>query len=212
MNHSTCAERRPWRARPRPARTVAAVIAAVMAALLAAACSGSPSSTGSGGAPNARGSVNSSSLVGYSHCMRSHGVPNYPDPGGGNTLPDGLPKVGPQQLGVSPSQLQGAQQACQHLLPTGGSLQQQESQCMQNNDCSPALEEQMLTADRKLARCMRSHGVPNFPDPANGGSGAPFFPISSAGISEAASRTPRFVHELGECARLVGDNAPESFG
>jgi len=128
MNHSTCAERRPWRARPRPARTLAAVIAAVMAALLAAACSGSPSSTGSGGAPNARGSVNSSSLVGYSHCMRSHGVPNYPDPGGGNTLPDGLPKVGPQQLGVSPSQLQGAQQACQHLLPTGGSLQQQESQ------------------------------------------------------------------------------------
>jgi len=212
MNHSTCAERRPWRARPRPARTLAAVIAAVMAALLAAACSGSPSSTGSGGAPNARGSVNSSSLVGYSHCMRSHGVPNYPDPGGGNTLPDGLPKVGPQQLGVSPSQLQGAQQACQHLLPTGGSLQQQESQCMQNNDCSPALEEQMLTADRKLARCMRSHGVPNFPDPTNGGSGAPFFPISSAGISEAASRTPQFVHELSECARLVRDNAPESFG
>ena len=201
MNHSTGASRTP-----------AAVIVAVVAALLAAACSGSPSSTGSGGSPSARGSVNSSSLVGYSHCMRSHGVPNYPDPGGGNTLADGLPKVGPQQLGVSPSRLQGAQQACQHLLPTGGSLQQQEARCMQNNDCSPALEEQMLTADRKLARCMRSHGVPNFPDPTNGGSGAPFFPISSAGISEAASRTPRFVHELGECARLVGDNAPESFG
>jgi hypothetical protein len=144
--------------------------------------------------------------------MRSHGVPNYPDPGGGNTLPDGLPKVGPRQLGVSSSQLQGAQQACQHLLPAGGSLQQQESRCMQANDCSPALVEQMLTADRNLARCMRSHGVPNFPDPANGGSGAPFFPISRAGISEAASRTPRFVHELGECARLVGDHAPESFG
>ena len=211
MNHSTCAERRPWRARPRPARTLAAVIAAVMAALLAAACSGSPSSTGSGGAPNARGSVNSSSLVGYSHCMRSHGVPNYPDPGGGNTLPDGLPKVGPQQLGVSPSQLQGAQQACQHLLPTGGSLQQQESQCMQNNDCSPALEEQMLTADRKLARCMRSHGVPNFPDPTNGGASGPVFNITKAGISDAASHTGQFIAKLNECGRLVGSNAPESF-
>jgi hypothetical protein len=70
---------------------------------------------------------------------------------------------------------------------------------MQDSDCSPALEEQMLTADRKLARCMRSHGVANFPDPANGGSGAPFFPISSAGISDAASRAPRFVRELSAC-------------
>jgi hypothetical protein len=156
--------------------------------------------------------VNSSSLVGYSHCVRSHGVPDYPDPGSGGTLPDGLPKVGPRQLGVSASRLQGAQRACQHLLPAGGSLQQQESRCMQNNNCSAALEEQMLTADRKLARCMRSHGVPDFPDPVNGGSGAPFFPISRAGISEAASRTPQFVRELSECARLVADNAPESFG
>ena len=83
---------------------------------------------------------------------------------------------------------------------------------MQNSDCPPALVQQVMTADLKLARCMRSHGVPNFPDPANGGSGGPFFPISSVGISEAASRTPQFEAELDECARLVGDNAPESFG
>ena len=60
--------------------------------------------------------------------------------------------------------------------------------------------------------CMRSHGVPNFPDPANGGSGGPFFPISRAGISEAASRTHQFVAELNECGRLTRDNVPESFG
>jgi hypothetical protein len=35
--------------------------------------------------------------VAYSHCMRSHGVPRYPDP-----YSDGqLPKVGAQQLGVA---------------------------------------------------------------------------------------------------------------
>ena len=203
------ATRQPWRARP--ARTATALIATTALALMAAACGGSPSPTGSGGSPNAGGSANSPSAVAYAHCMRSHDVRNYPDPGS-NTLPDGLPKVGPQQLGVSPSQFQAAEQACHHLLPTAGSLQQQEAQCMQNNDCSPALVQQMLTGDRKLARCMRSHGVPNFPDPTNGGSGAPFFPISSAGISEAASRAPRFVHELNECARLVRDSAPESFG
>lgn len=83
---------------------------------------------------------------------------------------------------------------------------------MQSSDCSPAVVQQMMTADLELARCMRSHGQPNFPDPANGGPGGPYFPISSAGISEAASRTPKFEAELTECARLVGDNTPESFG
>jgi len=176
------------------------MIAAAALALQAAACgSGSPPSAASGG---------SRSAVAYASCIRSHGVPNYPDPGSNGQLPKG----DAQHFGVSPSQLQAAQQACRHLLPTGGSLGQQEARCMQNSDCPAALVQQMTTADLKLSRCMRSHGVPNFPDPASGGSGGPFFPISSAGISEAASRTPRFVAELNECARLVGDNTPESFG
>ena len=83
---------------------------------------------------------------------------------------------------------------------------------MQGNDCPPALAQQMMTADLRLARCMRSRGEPAFPDPVSGGSGGPYFPISSAGISEAASRTPEFVAALNECAHLTGDNAPESFG
>jgi hypothetical protein len=83
---------------------------------------------------------------------------------------------------------------------------------MQNSDCPPALVQQMLNADLKLARCMRSHGVPNFPDPVTGGSGGPFFPISRVGISDAASHTQRFTAKLSECGRLVGDSAPESFG
>ncbi len=70
----------------------------------------------------------------------------------------------------------------------------------------------MLAADRKLARCMRSHGVPNFPDPTNGGASGPVFNITKAGISDAASHTHQFISKLDECARLVGGNAPESFG
>lgn len=207
MNDSSRVMCRSGRAWPPIART-AAVIAAIGAlALLAAACSGSPSA-GAGASPGASGPATSPSAIAYSACIRSHGVPNYPDPDSRGQLP----KTDAQILGVSTSQYQAAQQACQHLYPTGGSLQQQEAQCMQNSDCSAALVQQMLTADRKLARCMRSHGVPDFPDPANGGSGGPFFPISSAGISEAASRTPKFEAALNECARLVGDDAPESFG
>jgi len=201
--------RRPRLARPWPPRTVAAIVAAALA-LLATACGngGSPSPAGSGGSPAAGGSAGSPSAVAYSGCIRSHGLPTYPDPNSSGQLP----KTDAQLLGVSTSQYQAAQQACQHLLPTGGSIQQQEAQCMQNSDCPPALVQQMMTGDLKLARCMRSHGVPNFPDPTDGGSGGPFFPISRAGISEAASRTHQFVAELNECARLTGDNAPESFG
>ena len=82
---------------------------------------------------------------------------------------------------------------------------------MQNSDCPTALVQQMMTADTKLARCMRSHGMPDFPDPTNGGPSGPIFNISKAGISDAASHTPQFIAKLNECGRLVGVNAPESF-
>ena len=101
---------------------------------LLAACSGRPSSGGSGGSPAARGPAGSPSAVAYSACVRSHGVPNYPDPGGGGQLP----KTDAQILGVSTSQYRAAQHVCPRLLPAGGSLQQQEHQCMQNSDCPPA--------------------------------------------------------------------------
>jgi hypothetical protein len=208
MNRSTHLARRPRRTPRGAARTVAAIIATAFLALVATACSDSPSSAHSGGSPGTGGAANAPSAIAYSACMRSHGVPNYPDPGSGGQLP----KTDAQRLGVSNSEYQAAQQACGQLLPTGGSLQQQASECGQNHDCSPALVQQMLTDDLKLARCMRSHGVPNFPDPASNGSGAPYFPISSVGISEAASRTPQFVADLNQCGRLTGDNAPESFG
>src|SRR5277367_1057027 len=188
---------------PAPPRPTA-VSAAVVLALLAAACSGGPSSTGSDGS-SAGGSADSPAAIAYSACMRSQGVPNYPDPDSSGQLPKG----DAQQFGVSTSQYQAAQQACQHLLPTGGSLHQEEHQCMQNSDCPPALVQQMMTGDMKLARCMRSHGVPNFPDPTNGGSSGPVFNITEAGISDAASHTSRFEAELTECGRLAGANAPE---
>jgi hypothetical protein len=84
--------------------------------------------------------------------MRSHGVPNYPDPSGSNELANGLPKVSVQQLGVSNSQYQARQSDCAHLLPNDGQQSQTQSQ-------------QDLTAMRRYAQCMRSHGVPTWPDP-----------------------------------------------
>jgi hypothetical protein len=83
---------------------------------------------------------------------------------------------------------------------------------MQNSDCPQALVQQMITADRKLAQCLRSHGLPNFPDPTDGGPGGPWFNITKAGISDAESHAQPFIAKLNRCGRLVSDNVPETFG
>jgi hypothetical protein len=135
--------------------------------------------------------------------MRSHGVPEYPDPGSGGVVPKGSA----QQFGVSDSQYQAAQSACQQLLPTGGSFDQQAEQCVSAGDCSPALVQQMLTAQRKFAQCMRSHGVPNWPDPTIGSGGpAPIFNLIPAGITHSQTHSPPMSTKIAECARL--DPAP----
>jgi len=210
MNHSTRAMRRPRRARPPAARTAAAIIATAALVLPAAACSGSSSSTGSGGSPNAGGSANaggstdSSSAVAYSRCMRSHDVPDFPDPGSGGQVPKG----NAQRLGVSSSQLQSAEQACQHLYPAGGgSFQQLIQQCETTGDCPQAVVQQALNVMREYARCMRSHGVPDFPDPTIDSGGRPFFDASGAGLSHQYTHSPQFESKDSECERLVGGSA-----
>ena len=96
---------------------------------LLAACSGGPSSAGPAGTPSTGGAAGSPSAVAYSHCMRSNGVPNFPDPAANG----GIPKTSAQALGVSSSRFQAAQSVCQHLLPNATSFQQQVQQC-----CRPA--------------------------------------------------------------------------
>jgi hypothetical protein len=183
-------------------RTVAAFIAIVSVALLVAACSGSGSAAGSGGS-NAGESTTSPSAVAYSACMRSHGVPNFPDPDSNGQLP----KETAQQLGVSPSQFNAAQRACQHLLPnTGstGSFDQQEQQCYTAGNCPPALVQQMLTVGRKFARCMRNHGVSNWPDPTLDSQGRPFFNLSGHGITRSEWHSSQMRAKAQECGRVAG--------
>jgi hypothetical protein len=192
MNDSTGVMRRPG-------RTVAAIIATAAVALLAAACSSSQSSAGS---PHTGGSAASPSAVAYSNCMRSHGVPNFPDPGSGGTLP----KTDARRLGVSDSQLQAAQRACQHQLPNADSFEQQAQQCFLAGNCPQALVQQILTAGRTFARCMRSHGVPNWPDPSIGPQGHPAFNLVPVGITHSETHSPPMITKIQECERL--DPAP----
>jgi hypothetical protein len=142
-----------------------AVVWLVAVALFATSCSHSSSgrgvanvgsSTGSSGSPGAGGSTSSPSAVAYSACMRSHGVLNFPDPGS-----DGqVPKADAQNFGISASQLQAAQRACQDLYPAT-SL----AQCQGTGICSPAARQALLSRMRDFANCMRAHGISNWPDP-----------------------------------------------
>jgi hypothetical protein len=152
MNDSTRIMRQPRRPWPPTARIAAAVIATAALALVAA-CG---SSTASGGAAAAGGAASSSSTnsqkaLAFSHCVRARGVPNYPDPSSGG----GIAKETAQQLGVSDAQLQTAMNACQHLLPNTG-----------NVDDNPAALNQWWSQMLHFARCMHTHGVPNWPDPS----------------------------------------------
>jgi hypothetical protein len=95
--------------------------------------------------------------------MRAHGVLKFPDPNSSGTIP----KVGLPQLGVSSTVFQAAQKACQHLLPSTG-------------QSSQAWDQMALNALWNFARCVRAHGVPNWPDPLAesdpGQPGTPGFP------------------------------------
>jgi hypothetical protein len=97
-------------------------------------------------------SARESGAVAFSRCVRADGVPAYPDPSGGGLLP----KKTPQQLGVSPSQLQATQKACIHLVPGGGRP-------------TAAQVEQQRRVMLRYAACIRAHGVSNMPDPDSRG-------------------------------------------
>ncbi len=164
MNDGIRVIRRPRLARPLAARIAVAIIATAGLALPAAAFGGSRSFTVAGGSSTARGlaylrSTNAQQALAYSRCMRSHGVPSFPDPSSNGAFP----KVTPQQLGVSSSQFQAAQNHCRYLLPNGGS------------GVSQTQVQQLMSGMLKFAQCMRSHGVSNWPDPVIDAGGNPEF-------------------------------------
>jgi hypothetical protein len=88
----------------------------------------------------------------FSSCMRKHGVTNFPDPNGQGVIQFG------SGMGIDPKSptFQTAQTACQKLLPNGGQPTPQQQAQMQ----------QQLLA---LSKCMRAHGIRDFPDPSNRG-------------------------------------------
>lgn len=114
----------------------------------------------------------------FSVCMRAHGVPNFPDPNSSARV----------TMNIDPNSgaFIAAQGASAKYSPGGG------------KQPSPAQQQKMLANALKFSRCMRPHGVPDFPDPTtgpNGGIGFSFSarngvgPRPSSGVFQRAQRS-----------------------
>ena len=192
MNNSLRVMRRSRGAGPAAARTAAALIATASVALPAAVFASSPAVTVGGHSPTARHTVLSQSTnvqeaLAFARCMRSHGVRNWPDPSSSGAFAKGTP----QQLGVSDSRFDAAENACGALLPNGG--------LPPGGTPTPAELRKMESDALDFARCMRSHGAPNWPDYTLRG-GIPIFDLHGTTI---APNSPQIVSEQRRCQSLL---------
>jgi hypothetical protein len=97
--------------------------------------------------------------------MQSHGIKNMPEPNSsgqlqvtaGQSLPD-----------FNSPQFQAAAKACVALQPAGVAP-------------NPGQQAQQLAANVKYAKCMRSHGLPDFPDPGTDG----FFDLQNINVNSS---------------------------
>jgi hypothetical protein len=161
--------------RPRPNRyrhhlPIALAPVTCLVALSACGSSG-PSSSAGTGSGNAL-------AIKFAECMRSHGVPNFPDPG--------KPAAGPGS-GIDPQSpaFQSSAQKCDKLTnnpqPKG----------------TPASASQRRAALAN-SECMRKHGVPNFPDPTFPSSGGIAIQLGGAGNNP---QSPAFQRAQEICGR-----------
>lgn len=88
--------------------------------------------------------ADSGTALKLSQCMRSHGLPNFPDPSPNGAL---------QITGIDPQSpaFQAAQAACKQYAPFKSG--------------PPKMTESQRRAATRFAQCMRSNGQSDFPDP-----------------------------------------------
>ena len=138
-------------------RSRAAALPFALIALAAAGCGGSPRATG--------GLTAAASPAAAWHqvvlCARAHGMPGLPEP---QINPDGKATF-PNGLNVPPETHKACQTLLDRLVP---------------NSQNQAPGAAQLAALLRFARCMRSHGIADWPDPRPDGSFVPDARIASA--------------------------------
>jgi hypothetical protein len=135
-------------------RTCALAAAVAGITLLVAACGGGGSSVAAGPAAYQKAAA-------FAHCMRSHGALSWPDPNSQGIF------VSDKATRADFRAPASANKACQYL-DTGAPM-------------TAAQQRQATTQALKFAECMRSHGIPHWPDPAVNANGVVFNGTGGAG-------------------------------
>jgi hypothetical protein len=168
---------------------LALAAAAGALAVIAAGCGsgGSSSSVGTGGSSTTASTSRQTAALAFAHCMRSHGIPNWPDP----TSDGGFDKSKLRQLPVPPSRIRAIEDA----------------HC---NIAIPGPQQYTITpADRvdyfKGAQCMRRHGFPDFPDPTFGNNTVTFNTPSNIDTNSPQARAAVAI-----CSKLIPPGLPYS--
>jgi hypothetical protein len=129
-------------------------IALVGTMLLAAGCGSASPASSNGGSPASF----TTAAFKYSSCMRNHGLQSFPDPIMTDHSGQQVAYMAtPSSVAASPA-FKAANKVCQRILTP-----------VLDTTPDPAAQ---ATRERHLAafaKCMRSHGVPGFPDPTNQG-------------------------------------------
>ena len=188
MNDGPGAGRDTQRRMPFRLGALAAVLAS--ASLLATACGGSSSSTATTAQLPTLQSMTAKALA-YAKCMRSHGIPDFPDP----TVQDNAHEKGvgfrlPGSIQNSP-QFKSAAKACQQQTGFGHP--------------NPAVIQLLMADGVKFAGCMRSHGIVNYPDPVQNGHGIQLGPGPNSGID---SNSPQFKAAQKACVYILPNGGP----
>lgn len=124
--------------------------------------SGSPDSASSG-------QTAQSEELQLAQCMRSHGVPSFPDPPASGGLLNAISAAG---INTQSPTYQSALQSCKKYTPAGTT--------------SPAQSATENAQALEFSQCMRSHGVPNFPDPSTGPTGGTAINLQGTGIDPSS--------------------------
>ena len=164
---------------PHPTHRHLALAGPIMASALALAACGS-------GGPGNKHAAHSPQLA-MAQCMRAHGVPNYPDP---------ITGPGGQGFSISSAVGNTSTVTVNGITLSGPEFEAAEKNCKLFGGGSgpPPVSEAQKIALFHFAQCMRTHGVPSYPDPtfpAGGGIGRPAIP----GLSPDAPAVARAAAE-----------------
>jgi hypothetical protein len=112
----------------------------------------SPTGASTSAATGSSSTSSTSSTLAFSNCMRSHGVPNFPDlASNGIKIEASGQTLSVNGVAVNAPAFVAARQKCRKYLPT--------------QQTTPTEAAQQRQRGLEFAKCMRSHGVRNFPDP-----------------------------------------------